>query len=354
MKTAVVGGGINGVMIAWELAKAGYDVEVFERGRVMRATSAKSSKLLHGGLRYLEHGQWRLVREALGERRWWIEQAPHCAKPLRLIFPLYSGDSRGRLKIWLGLQLYDFLARGSGFPRSRWLSREETLALLPGLRDAGLRGAFEYWDAQMDDLALGLWAVDQARQAGVQFHENVAVSTITTDGRLHTPTSARQFERIINACGPWAGELLAQSGVDSDYQLDLVRGTHLLLDGQPAAGCVLQVPEDDRIVFVLPYQGKLLLGTTELRQERPEPCEPSADEVGYLLNVYNTYFDGKKRAGDVMSAFAGVRPIVRKGGNFSTASRESVIEQRGALTNVFGGKWTTARALATQVRKHLT
>jgi glycerol-3-phosphate dehydrogenase len=340
-------------MIAWELANRGHEVDIFERGSLMEATSSKSSKLLHGGLRYIEHGQWRLVREALQERAWWFQEAPALAKPLRLLVPVYDDGPRGRFQLAVGVKIYDLLASGSGFPVSQWLPRDKTLQWLPTLRPEGLKGAYEYWDAQMDDRALGLWAAEAARRAGVRIAERSPVIRISTSGMLTLATGSENYDRVINACGPWACSLLDRSGIQSRYRLELVRGTHLLLEGEPAAGCVLQVPDDRRIIFVLPYQGKMLLGTTEVRQTEPDPTEPSLAEADYLLGVYNRYFHDIRQREDVASAFAGVRPLVRTGGGASATSREYFIERKDSLISVFGGKWTTARALARRVYGYL-
>ena len=148
MRIAVIGGGINGLASAWQLALAGHQVELFERDALMQATSAASSKLLHGGLRYLEQGELRLVHEALQERRWWIKKAPHLTRRLPILYPIYRDGRRPRWQLKIGLWLYDFLSSRKGIGRHRWLTAEQTLRCSPGLKTAGLHGAFLFFDGQ--------------------------------------------------------------------------------------------------------------------------------------------------------------------------------------------------------------
>lgn len=349
MNVAVVGGGINGIMSAWALARRGHVVTLFERDGVMEATSAHSTKLLHGGLRYLEHGQIRLVREALRERAWWLEQAPDLAHPLELVLPVYWGSRRSRWKIGAGLTLYDLLAGKRNLANHRWHGREELLAMAPELKPDGLRGGFTFFDGQMDDRLLGLWAAEQARAAGVVFCEGVAVTRVTRAGELEAEGKTCQFDRVVNAAGPWAGQLLEQSGIATRHRLDLVRGSHLLLRSCVSRGFLLEAPGEERICFVLPYRGQSLVGTTEVRQTLAEPILCSEAERDSLLKVYNSALHPAIGVEDIAQTFAGVRPLIRSNANASRASREYAIERQGRLVNVFGGKWTTARALGRAV-----
>jgi glycerol-3-phosphate dehydrogenase len=349
MKVAVIGGGINGVMCAWALARQGAQVSLFERGSLMSATSAASSKMLHGGLRYLEQGHFGLVRESLIERAWWLENAPELTRQFALVIPVYRGARRGAWLIGAGVKLYDFLARGSGFPKSQWLEPRAVIEACPTLKTEGLKGGWQYWDGQMDDRALGLWAADQATRAGVRIVEHTPVSAVRRSGELRIGEQWQRFDCIINATGPWAATLLEQSGIDSAHALDLVRGTHLVLGRTSRCGCVLQSADTARVIFVLPQGEHTLLGTTEVLQPGPEPCQSDASEIDTLLAAYNAHFTEPISRADVIDSYAGVRPVVKSRGDISRASRESVIERRGRLITVFGGKWTTARALSYRV-----
>lgn len=349
MQIAVIGGGINGVITAWECAKIGHSITLFEQNRLMSATSQASTKLLHGGLRYLEHGEISLVRESLFERSWWLHEVPNIAQPIEIVFPIYRDSLRHRWKIKLGMVLYDGLAGRLGIGNHRWLNSGEVLQLIPGLKGKGLQGGYLFYDGQMDDYSLGCWAAEQAQSAGVKMYEHSRVDRIAADGIVEVQGIVRKYDRVINVAGPWAVELLRISGLPHKHELDLVRGSHLLLDKSSTCGVMLQVRGDKRICFVLPYQGKTLLGTTEVRQSLNEPIVCSDSEAEYLMNTYNSYFDSAITQTDVSSSFAGVRPLILSQNDPGKATREYAIEQYGQLISVFGGKWTTSRALAIKV-----
>lgn len=352
MQIAIIGGGINGLCCAWQLADRGHAVSLFERGRLLRATSRASSRLLHGGLRYLESGQVSLVREALRERERWLARAPHATRPLPLLLPAYRGAGRPRWRTGLGLALYRLLAGRSSLPGARWLGAAEVAALAPGLRRDRLRGAFRYWDAQMDDVALGRWVAAQGRQAGVAVHEHTPVRRLTRDGRVCLADGrALEFDRVVNVAGPWAERLLVDSGIRRVHTLDLVRGSHLLLRPACRHACLLEVPGAARVVFVLPWRRHTLLGTTEQRQDLDQPIACSAAERTYLLDIYNHYFTPALGGAEVLAAFAGLRPLLRSAADPTRASRDYALQRDGRLVSVFGGKWTTAMALAARVAR---
>ncbi len=349
MQLAVIGGGINGLCTAWQLAQAGHAVTLFERDRLMEATSQASTKLLHGGLRYLEHGELALVREGLQERAWWLAHAPELTNSIRLILPLYQSSRRSAWKVKLGLWLYDRLAGRRNLGRHRWYSAEALGQLTSELHTPELRGGFTLSDAQMDDYRLGLWVADQARAKGVRIQEGCPVTQIGTQGQLITPMGKSQFDVVINATGPWAEQILLCSGITPRYRLDLVRGSHILFADPRQDGYLLPVPGEGRIFFVLPYKGQSLVGTTEVRQEFDEPIECSDAEAAYLLNAYNTYFKEPKGMADITMRYAGLRPLVYSAIDPTRGSREYVIERQGRLITLYGGKWATARALARAV-----
>ncbi|WP_333607974.1 glycerol-3-phosphate dehydrogenase/oxidase [Arsukibacterium sp.] len=348
MRVAIVGGGINGLSSAWQLALAGHQVTLFERDKLMQATSAASSKLLHGGLRYLEQGEFRLVREALQERRWWLKKAPQLTRRLPILYPLYQDSRRARWQLKIGLWLYDAFAGRKGIGRHRWLTAAQALRCSPQLKAQDLKGAYLFFDGQMDDQRLGLWMAAQCRKAGVQIVEHSPVLKLKTDGTLLLQSGWQQFDNIVNVAGPWSQQLLKQSGL-TEQPLDLVRGSHLVLPPISRYGHMLEVPGESRIVFVLPYQGQTLLGTTEVRQQLSEPIVCSEQERQYLLAVYNQYFNDAKYAADIQAEFAGVRPLLGGSAQATKASREYQFSWQGQLLTVSGGKWTTARALGKQM-----
>ncbi len=347
MRAGIIGGGINGICTAWAFALAGHGVTLFERDKLMRATSAASTKLLHGGLRYLEHGEFRLVREALRERHWWLLNAPALCSPIEICLPVYAHGRRSRWRFKCGLWFYDLLAGSRRLRRHCWRVASEMSALHPGLRKDGLHGAYYFSDGQMYDYELGLWAAERAREAGAELREQAPVSRIGVDGWVTLASGgAERFDHVINATGPWAAELLRISGIESSVRIDLVKGSHLLLGCQAPGAFLLEHPEDARVFFVLPYKEQTLVGTTEVRQSAPSPAGCTEEEKNYLLTGYNHYFKDARAVSDITATFSGVRPLLRTSDDPTSASREYVIETRGRLTTVFGGKWTTARALA--------
>ena len=349
MKIAVIGGGINGIMTAWAGASAGHSIELFERARLMRATSSASSKILHGGLRYLEYGHFRLVAESLRERAWWVEQAPQFARPVEFRIPIYSNSRRSQWKVRLGLALYDFLASSHRLGDHTWHTAQEMLAAEPTLRSEGLAGGWGFYDALMDDYALGCWAACQVQELGVIVHEGVYVERLDEDAGVYVAGERLSFDHVANVAGPWAEALLKSSHLPHKNHLDLVRGSHIVIDEPRAQAYLLQVPDEDRIFFVLPFQGKTLIGTTEARQTLDEPVVCSDQEKKYLLDLRNWYFQPARTGNDLVESFSGLRPLVSSHPDPSKASREYVIEKHKRVTTVFGGKWTSARALGKKV-----
>lgn len=350
MKIAVVGGGINGLACAWKLAQSGHAVTLFERNELMRATSQSSSKLLHGGLRYLENAEIGLVREALAERSKWFARAPHLAKPLPMIYPIFKQGRRSRWVIAAGLWLYRLLSLGSKLPSPRWLSKAEIEQLQPNLKADGLTGGYRFYDGQMDDYALGMWVAEQCRESGVEIIEQTAVEKIKPDGQLETQNGQiYSFDRVVNVAGPWAEDLLQQSAMQSPVRLDLVRGSHLIVNRHCGQAYLLEVPGERRIFFVLPWKGKTLIGSTEVRQELNEPIACSKEEICYLLSAYNQWMVVPISEEDVVDTFAGLRPLLSSADDPSRVTREYAIRRDGQVVNVFGGKWTTCCALADKV-----
>ena len=348
MKIAVVGGGINGLCSAWALAEQEHSVTLFEKEKIMGQTSAASSKLLHGGLRYLEHFEFRLVKEALTERRWWLDNVKHLTRRLPIIYPIYQ-NTRPRWKIKIGLLFYDFLAGKKGIGRHRWLTKKQIKRCSPSLKQQGLTGAYLFFDGQMDDKALGLWVADKCSQLNVTIKENSPVTQININGQVTSDGQIQKFDRVINVAGPWSNQLLEQSGLSNNVSLDLVRGSHLIFNQKILYGHMLEVPEESRVFFVLPYQKQTLLGTTEVRQDISQPIICSEEERDYLLAGYNHYFEPIKTPVDIVMEYAGLRPLLHTSESASENSREYHLSWQNNLLTVTGGKWTTARSLGKAV-----
>lgn len=337
-------------MSAWALLERGHEVVLFERDDPMGATSRASTKLLHGGLRYLEHGDFALVREGLRARAWWLKNAPRHTRTIEIAIPLYRGSRRWRLTLKSGLLLYQWLAGRQGLGGHRWISAAALARQVPQLRTHGLRGAYVFRDGQMDDYALGCWALQRVVEMGAQLRAHTRVEGIDPDGVVTATTGRERFDAVVNACGPWAVSLLENSGMGSAQRLDLVRGSHLLASPCHRLGFLVESPDDGRPCFVLPYAGHTLIGTTEVRQGLDEPVKCSGAERAYLTRLYDAYFDPCLEPDGILSDFAGIRPLVASQEKSANAlTRESMIVRQGRTLTIYGGKWTTSRELGLQV-----
>ncbi|HEX8170030.1 MAG TPA: glycerol-3-phosphate dehydrogenase/oxidase [Thermoanaerobaculia bacterium] len=352
-RIAVIGGGINGSGAAWELARRDYDVTLYDQGVCGAQTSSATTKMIHGGLRYLEHLHVRLVRESLRERAWLLEHLPQLVRPLEILLPLYADSPRPRWQLRLGLTLYDAFAGRANIARHRSRPVQMLLARAP-LVEAGLRGGFSYWDAQVDDFALVRTVVASAIRDGVTVREQTRVEGLVRDGDgwiVRTANDAQHYDLVVNAAGPWMNELLRANGLAAPYVLSLVRGSHLVLTRRVSEyGLLLQSSGDGRVFFVLPWKETTLVGTTEVLQTEPlEDVHASDQEVDYLIARYNRYFREPITAADIASTFAGVRPLVGRATNPSAIGRDFRVVRRGSMIHVFGGKMTTFMALARKV-----
>lgn len=353
-RIAVVGGGINGAGVAWELARRDYDVTLFEKGICGAQTSSATTKMIHGGLRYLEQLRFGLVHESLRERSWLLQRIPSLVKPIEILIPVYEDSPRSRLMIRLGLLLYDALAGSAKIGAHHFLDVQSLTERAP-LQTTGLLGGFSYWDAQVDDYALVRTVVASALRDGAGVREETRVDEIRREGnewaiRTNHGDESR-FDLVVNAAGPWMNELLRRNGIETPYTLSLVRGTHIVLERRISeSGLLLQSSTDRRVFFVLPWKETTLVGTTEvLQREPPDFVHPTDEEIDYLIRRFNRYFRDPVSHADVASAFAGVRPLVGRATNPSAIDRDFRVLREGNLINVFGGKMTTFMALARKV-----
>lgn len=354
VRVAVIGGGINGAGIAWELARKDYDVVLYEKKCCGEQTSGATTKLIHGGLRYLERFHLALVRESLQERTWLLEHLPQLVHPIEILLPVYADSPRSRRTIRAGLLLYDLLAGRARLRRHQSLTAQELMLRAP-LVEHDLRGGFSFSDAQTDDKSLVRVVVESARRDGATIREQTKVVALRRDRDEWIVRSAagdeERFRVVINAAGPWMNELLAANKLRSRYRLSLVRGSHIVLRHQVSeSGILLQSTSDRRIFFVLPWKGGTLVGTTEVVQrESLEDVHATEGEIDYLITRFNRYIRQPIRRDDVAATFAGVRPLVGRSANPSAIGREYRIERKQNLINVFGGKMTTFMSLARNV-----
>lgn len=356
----IAGGGIHGCGTAQAAAAAGFRVLLVEKSALAHGTSSRSSKLIHGGLRYLEHFELGLVRESLAERRLLLRLAPRLVRLESFQIPVYESTSRRPWQLRLGLCVYAALAgfrrdaRFATLPASEW-------GRLDGLETAGLRRVFRYRDAQTDDrrltravmasaLDLGARLECPARVAGVELVPYGVRVTVARDGQERT-VSARV---LVNAAGPWVNEILSLTRpAVSPRRMTLVQGTHVEIAGRLEQGIYyVESPRDRRPVFVMPWGGNTLVGTTEVPFHGvPDEAAPTTAEVDYLASVFRHYFP--ERRWREVRRFAGLRVLPAAPGPANRRSRETTLHTdrllKPRLLSIYGGKLTTYRRTAERV-----
>lgn len=365
----VIGGGATGLGAGVDAASRGMSVLVLEAKDFAKGTSSRSTKLVHGGVRYLAQGNVSLVREALAERGRLARNASHLVRPLSFVIPTYRWFDK--VFYWLGMVVYDFLAGRLGIGRSRWLSVANTVAFLPTVVRNSLRGGVQYYDAQFDDarLAVSLLrtlcnlggnAVNYLPVTGLhkeQGKEGERVAGVQIEHPKGGSTLTLLAKTVINATGVWVDDIRRMDYPATKPMLAPSQGVHLVVDRSflPSDHALL-VPktEDGRVLFVVPWYGKTVLGTTDTPRE-DSPYEPRAleDEVEFILSTAATILEKKPTRADVLSVFVGLRPLVKEGedeGGTAGISREHAIRvSRSGLITITGGKWTTYRAMAEEV-----
>ena len=371
---AIVGGGATGLGVALDAAARGFSVVLVESHDFAKGTSSRATKLVHGGVRYLAQGNIALVREALHERTTLLHNAPHLAQPLAFVMPSY--------KWWetpfygLGLTVYDALAGKAGLGKTEFLSRDQTLALLPTAQPLGLKGGVKYWDGQFDDARLALALARTAATYGALLlnycraadllYEGGKVAGLVGEDTLTGKQYRINAGCVVNAAGVWVDELrqkdgAAQGGVGRRPTQALVapsQGVHIVVDREFLGADVgLMVPKtaDGRVLFAVPWLGKVILGTTDTpRNDLAREPLPFKEEVDFILNESARYLRRAPVRADVKSVWVGLRPLVKPqdddGDNTKGLSREhTVLVSRSGLVTVTGGKWTTYRAMAEDV-----
>ncbi len=365
---AVIGAGINGAGIARDAALRGLKVIVFDKNDMCSGCSAISSRLVHGGLRYLEYGEIPLVYESLHERRYLRLTAPHLVEPLRICIPVYAGARRGPLLIRLGMLAYDALSFRKTVPNHEMLSRVELLEEEPGLLADGLRAGARYYDAQVAFAErLVLENLLAARSAGAEIRTHCEVTGIqVNDGAVESITSVdhlgdsstMQVKAIVNAAGPWVDRVLDVAPSPSQRLIGGTKGSHIIVGkfaGAPHDAFYVEAAADGRPFFIIPWNDQYLIGTTDIRYDEDlDFIRASGAEVDYLLTETNRVFPrAELTRADIHYAYAGVRPLpYKEEGPESAITRRHIIKSnedvaRG-LFSIIGGKLTTYRNLAEQ------
>lgn len=366
----VIGGGITGAGVARDAARRGLDVALVEAEDFAAGTSSRSSRLIHGGVRYLEHGYLHLVWESSHERRRLLHNAPHLVRPLRFTWPVYRGARVRRWQLAAALTMYDALAMFRNVGRHRRLDPTGVLEAEPGLAADGLQGGATYWDAATDDSRLTLANVLDAAHHGavVVNHAPVRALTFTSSHGLANGAEVRDLlggqtitvkaRLVVNCTGPWTDEIVRLENAHAGPAVRGTKGVHIAVKASRVGnvGAITMLsPDDGRVLFTLPGSGgHTIIGTTDTATtEHPSAVRASAADVRYLLNACNRFFpDARLTGADVVSAWAGIRPLVaaKNHGDPASASREHAIQlsPRGVLTAT-GGKLTTFRAQAEQI-----
>ena len=354
----VIGAGIHGAGAAQAIAAAGYSVLVLEQyDQPAQGTSGKSSKLIHGGLRYLETGQFYLVNECLKERANLLRNAPHLVRLVPFHIPVYKQMTRRPWKIMAGLALYSLFSRKrfKRVPRSQW-------SQLDGIKTQDLDAVFSYYDAQTDDARLTRSVLASAQQltAEVEMGASFKNARLIEDGceieyQMSGESKTVSARVLINAAGPWVNNVLEHVEPKPDQvEVELVQGTHIIVPGNISYPYYLESPGDKRAVFVTPWKNQVLVGTTENKYSGdPEKVVSLESEINYLLDVYNHYFTRDLNRDDVCEAFAGLRVLPGGDGTAFKKSRDTLFSvdrnDKPRLLSVYGGKLTSYRATSEKI-----
>jgi glycerol-3-phosphate dehydrogenase len=361
---AVIGGGIHGAGALQAAVAAGYRAVLLEKNRLAHGTSSRSSKLIHGGLRYLETAQISLVHESLREREILLRIAPDLVRRVPFYVPVFRETSRRPWQLRVGLSIYAVLggmvanARFSSVPRREWPD-------LDGLETTGLQAVFRYWDAQTDDAALTQAVVDSARELGAELlcpATFISARRIDRGYRVAFRLEDREDEldcaALVNAAGPWANRILGSiEPTPPKLDVDLVQGAHIVVGGKVRQGIYYaEAPRDRRAVFIMPWEGKTLVGTTESPFDGDlEKVEPLWTEIGYLQETLARYFPSHET--EVLESFAGLRVLPRQDGSFFRRPRETIFfaddPREPRLITLYGGKLTAYRSSARKLLRRL-
>ena len=344
----VIGGGIHGACVARDAALRGLSVTLVEKDDLASGTSSRSSKLIHGGLRYLETGQFGLVREALKEREILLRTAPTLVRPLDFVLPFYEGDERPPWMLRTGLTLYDYLA-GRGHSRHVVHERDALLAAFPSIPRDGLNGGAWFADAQMDDALLVVANAMDAVRAGATIRTDTEVTALSSGRAQLSDGDTIEARVIVNAAGPWVDVVRARGAGAPAPSLRLTRGTHVVVPSLTRDfALLLFAQEDGRVFFILPWGTCSLVGTTDSDDDAdPDQVRPAADDVRYLWSEIQQRWPNLDPSASTLRVFAGLRPLARSGRDRPwDNSREARLLVEGGMISLVGGKYTTARRLA--------
>ena len=367
----IIGGGATGSGIALDAASRGMKTILFEKNDFAEGTSSRSTKLVHGGVRYLEKAikqlnkdQFNLVKEGLKERSRLLKNAPHISSRLTLVTPLYRWWEVPYM--FIGLSLYDFISGRRGLGRSSIVSKSNMIKRFPVIKKDGLAGGVKYYDGAFNDARLTVSLLQTATEYGAQcknhheivgflYNEDKKICGVEVLDKINNQKSTYESDNVINAAGVFADNITKLDDKDAKEMLDLSSGTHIILDKKylpTEEGLMIPKTEDGRVLFILPWLGKCLVGTTDDPTKLVTHPKVSNDDIEYILRHLKIYFDLDINKDEILSSWCGIRPLVKPEENQDTSNivREHEIKETPTgLISIIGGKWTTYRKMAQQL-----
>ena len=341
----IVGGGINGVSTALQCSEKGYSVILFEQNKLGSGASSKTSKLAHGGLRYLQNLEFSLVRESLQERNKLIDEYPDIVTPQPFIFPVYT--TINTIKMWAGLKLYDRLAKGSQMPKSKKVNIEKAKFMIPWLNIEDVKSAFVYYDAVMDDKEILIRIANKARDHSAELYSDEKVINYTQFSEYVTVETTKrkiQCRSLVNVTGAWNKEMTTPS-----------KGVHLITDKLKCdTATILINPKDGRVFFTIPYNGQTIIGTTDdIYEGDPNKVAISNNDIQYIIDAINKFSIVQLTREDIVGQYVGLRPLVKSDKSAGRISRDFIINQTDRVFSMVGGKYTTHRAMCEKLTNQI-
>ncbi|TGN18436.1 glycerol-3-phosphate dehydrogenase/oxidase [Leptospira idonii] len=364
----ILGGGATGSGTALDLALRGYKVALLEKKDFASGTSSRSTKLIHGGVRYLAQFHFKLIHEALSERKRLLQNAPHLVKPLPFILPTYSWYEKPYFSI--GLTMYDLLAGTSTVPGHKRVSKEEALDLFSSLKKQSLKGGIKYYDAQFNDSRLNVATIRAAKEAGAEILSRIEVTGFLKENGKIVGVEAKDLiskkkisirsQVVANTTGVWIDSIRKLDDPAAEPVLSPSQGIHLVFSKEKipcTSAMIIPKTKDGRVVFVIPWEGKVILGTTDtsIKSIEEEPL-PFKEEVDFLLQTGNDYLDTKLTKDDIESVFSGLRPLISLDQSKNTKSisrEEAILVSPSGLVTMSGGKWSTYRKMGEDLSDRL-
>lgn len=354
----IIGGGINGASIARDASLRGLNVCIVEKNKLASGASSNSSKLAHGGLRYLEQFEFSMVKKTLKERDILLKTAPKYVKPLEFIYPVYKFSKRPFWKIKIGLKIYSLLSKKSILPTHKILTPSSIIKKCPQIKDSFLVGGASYYDGQLNDKEMVLANIKEAKDNNTEIHEHTKViNFIKENGKvtginiLKKNKEYKLFSKcIINTTGAWTNTIAALDNKNHSTLVTPTKGVHIVL---PNIGLkqalILETPQDNRIFFLIPWNKKTLVGTTDTPfSDHPDNLKATQEDLRYLLKATNYYLKNHVFTyTDIIDTFVGLRPLQASTKNSSKKSRDfSIFQSESGLIHLFGGKYTSYRLMA--------